>query len=457
MKRLPKSLVVAVLLLVSCVAGWGSVSGAQNGPPLAQPLVREGDLAVELAEGLMGYPIESEAEAESKLASLGIEPGNGWISDYPVTPDILGEIESAVAHAADLGKISMSRSEALAMVRDICIDLGLSIYTGSEGPPPLGDTPSYDSTFPDSSMVEDYYSDYGPPIVTYYSPPWDYYHLYSWVPYPFWWGSFGFGGYFILRDFHRRVVVVDRGAVDHRHMGKGREYRKRLRAVTNHVTDSRTGKVYRLNPETRTFDREERSRNISNEGSRKAFHNEISRRSGDSPLGRSTGRTFRDNGRTREAPSADQWTRPERRPTSTRNEVGSIGHPEQSPSRERVLRPRPPTRPEGAAFSPVRRGRPSYNIPRQSSSTGSSRSWKGGRNRSFGNTHSHGGFFRGSGRGGHGGAGIGSGLSGSSGASPRFNQSSGFSSAGSGGSSGGRGAFSSGRGGSGGGGRGYGR
>ena len=37
--------------------------------------------------------------------------------------------------------------------------------------------------------------------MTYYPPPWAYYWLYDWVPWPFWWGGFGFGGFFVLGDF----------------------------------------------------------------------------------------------------------------------------------------------------------------------------------------------------------------------------------------------------------------
>src|SRR5512139_1222204 len=64
-------------------------------PPVAQPLVREGDLAIQLAAlyGL-GAPA-NETEAEDLLSSAGIIPLNGWISDYPVTPEILGQLKEA--------------------------------------------------------------------------------------------------------------------------------------------------------------------------------------------------------------------------------------------------------------------------------------------------------------------------------------------------------------------------
>jgi len=63
---------------------------AKQPPPISQTLVREGDFAVKLAESLkMGKP-QGEAEAESMLASAGVAPKNGWIADYPLTPDIIG-------------------------------------------------------------------------------------------------------------------------------------------------------------------------------------------------------------------------------------------------------------------------------------------------------------------------------------------------------------------------------
>ena len=89
--------------------------GAQSGetatqpPPIAQTLIREGDFAIKLAEALKIGQAKSEAEAESMLASAGIAPKNGWIADYPMTPDIIGELEKAVGEAADAKKLPMSK------------------------------------------------------------------------------------------------------------------------------------------------------------------------------------------------------------------------------------------------------------------------------------------------------------------------------------------------------------
>ena len=47
-------------------------------PPVAQPLVREGDFAIGLVKVLeIGIP-QKEADAESMLDSAGIAPRNGW-------------------------------------------------------------------------------------------------------------------------------------------------------------------------------------------------------------------------------------------------------------------------------------------------------------------------------------------------------------------------------------------
>jgi hypothetical protein len=64
---------------------------------------------------------KNEAEAESRLASIGIAPKNGWIANYPLTPDIIGELRRAIGLALDSGKIAMNKDEALMAVQ-ILID-----------------------------------------------------------------------------------------------------------------------------------------------------------------------------------------------------------------------------------------------------------------------------------------------------------------------------------------------
>jgi len=88
-------------------------------PPARQTLVREGFFALKLAEGLRIGEVKSEAEAESKLASVGIAPKNGWIADYPMMANIIGELRNAVGEAADSGKIGMKKDEAIKVFQDL--------------------------------------------------------------------------------------------------------------------------------------------------------------------------------------------------------------------------------------------------------------------------------------------------------------------------------------------------
>ncbi len=211
MKRLLSILSILCLLLVP-LAAQGAENASGSEPPVEQPLVREGDFAVQLANTLNLTNNDDEAEAESTLAASGILPKNGWIADYPVTPDVLVEIRNAAGDAAQTGKLPLDRQEAWDAVQKVATDLDLSITVadseyGSEAPPPPpeGDYTVY--TGPED--LGEYYDDYGPPVVTYYPPPWDYAYLYDWVPYPFWWGGYGFGGFYVLGDFHRTRRVFE--------------------------------------------------------------------------------------------------------------------------------------------------------------------------------------------------------------------------------------------------------
>jgi len=103
-------------------------------PPIERSLVREGDFAIRLAEALKIGEAKSEAEAESMLASVGIAPKNGWIADYPLTPDIIGDLENAIGRAADSGKIAMNRDEAIKAFQNLIRDIE-SQYAGVEPPP----------------------------------------------------------------------------------------------------------------------------------------------------------------------------------------------------------------------------------------------------------------------------------------------------------------------------------
>ncbi len=215
--------------------GVGANSGESAGqpPPIAQTLVREGDFAMKLAEALKLGQAKNEAEAESTLASAGIAPKNGWIADYPVTPDIVGELENAVGTAADSGKLRMEKVEALKAFRTAAVELQLPIiaeipneYTESSSPTA--------SQYAEPSAIDNYYETEGPPVVTYYTPPPDYYYLYAWVPRPFWCSGFFFPGFFILHDFHRVAFRHSRPFV-----------------ITNHIRDPGTGRTFALDPSRR--------------------------------------------------------------------------------------------------------------------------------------------------------------------------------------------------------------
>jgi hypothetical protein len=163
----------------------------------------------------------NEAEAETLLASAGIAPKNGWISDYPVTPDILGELQNAVAAAADSNRLSMGKDEALEILERVSADLGLYILADNSGE--YKETPQPTTIqYTEPTVINNYYYREGPPVITYYRPPPAYLYLYAWVPYPFWYSRFFFSGFFILHDFHKvsiiqKRVVVTTNHVFHRH------------------------------------------------------------------------------------------------------------------------------------------------------------------------------------------------------------------------------------------------
>jgi hypothetical protein len=206
-------------------------------PPLSQPLVREGTLAIKLADDLnIGKP-KNEAEAESMLNAASVAPLNGWIADYPVTPDIIGELQSAVSKAAESGKVGGSKEAAQKAFQDVISDYNLSVKADTSGSV-TGETPV--PNYPDSSVIDDYYYTEGPPVVTYYTPPPDYAYLYTWVPYPFWGWNFWFPGFFVLVDFD-----VHGHGHGHGHGGHG-EF------VSNHFRDPWTGGMSRIDPANRS-------------------------------------------------------------------------------------------------------------------------------------------------------------------------------------------------------------
>ncbi len=206
---------------------------ATDAPPVSQALIPEGKFALQLASALqLGTPA-TEAQAEDMLTAVGIEPQNGWIADYPVTPAIMGELQDAVAASAAAYKIPMGKDEALQAFRDVATGFRLAISPGTDRYT-QSQSPTTDE-YVEPSTVDDYYSEEGPPVITYYAPPPDYYYLYSWVPYPFWYSSFYFPGFFILNDFDFTVA--------------GHYYSHRFHhVITNHFFDRRRHEYLRVDP-----------------------------------------------------------------------------------------------------------------------------------------------------------------------------------------------------------------
>jgi hypothetical protein len=222
-------MIVAGLLFLAMPSMVNAQSG--NPPPVAPPLVREGEFAVKMALSLGVATTEDEVEAETKLGEVGITPRNGWIADYPVTPDIIGELQNAVSNAADSGKLSLPKDEALKRLYITAAEFGVSIKSYVHGEASQAKPPGADN-YQNSTIINDYYYSSGPPVVTYYSPPPAYYYLYSWVPYPFWWLDFWFPGFYVLNDFHRVVVVNHHRTV----------------FISNHFNDIRHNRVFRIDP-----------------------------------------------------------------------------------------------------------------------------------------------------------------------------------------------------------------
>ncbi|HXX58070.1 MAG TPA: hypothetical protein VEI96_08735 [Thermodesulfovibrionales bacterium] len=242
MKILSIILIMLMTFLLAPVLVTGETYQASTGnPPVSQPLVREGALAMQLTEVLQIGKPANEAEAESALSAAGIAPANGWIADYPVTPDIAVELQTAVGKAADSGKIPLGRDAALKTFQEVITGNNLPVRADTSG---QGDSYASGPAYDDPSAINDYYYDQGPPAVTYYAPPPDYAYLYSWVPYPFWWWNFWFPGFFVLADFNI-------GVHGHGHFHGHGGFHGHGEFVSNHFRDPGTGSMSRINPVTR--------------------------------------------------------------------------------------------------------------------------------------------------------------------------------------------------------------
>jgi hypothetical protein len=255
-------------------------------PSVDQALIPEGVFAMQLAEALKLGSSLDEAEAEALLSGLGIEPQNGWITDYPVTPTILGDIEKDIVAASEQGKIALPKDQALKLLGEVKTRLGLDVTPTPKAPASLSRKPgkktlySYidsqgvthytdvyksipteyrnsvrtlnlpaaqeisDTTWdspagasvpeslatPIPDDINDYYEEQGPPVVTYYSPPAPYDYLYSWTPYPFWSTGVYFPGFFVLNNFHRKITFNRHPHFVRHHAKGGRHHRHRFSA-----------------------------------------------------------------------------------------------------------------------------------------------------------------------------------------------------------------------------------
>lgn len=269
--------VLTVLVLTGFLLAWSTPHAHSDqtakAPPVSQTLVREGDFAIKLSRELhLGSP-NNEVAAENALSAVGIAPRNGWLADYPVTPVVLGELQTSIETASASGKLSMSRSEASEGLSRVSLAVGLPIRSSEDSY--AGYPPTSPDEYPDETTINNYYYQEGPPVVSYYTPPWDYYYLYNWVPYPFWYTGCFFPGFFILTDFHR---------VFHHHHG-GRDH---FSHISNHRFDG-NGRAFRVDPATLNSQRITNAR-ANPAGSRPAGFNSGNMNSAQSILNRESTR-----------------------------------------------------------------------------------------------------------------------------------------------------------------------
>lgn len=273
MKRWLSLLTAAGLLLYPFAAfalDYGSQpSQTQEVPPVAQTLVREGDFAIRLVAELdLGNPTD-EASAEDVLATAGVVPANGWISDYPMTPDIVGQLQESIARAGAEGKLPMTAEEATRRLYTLTSQMDLPAPAGSGTMPADAQKAPADRTSP--TVVNNYYYDQGPPIITYYPPPADYLYLYAWVPFPTFWFGFWFPGFFICHNFTTvvvtRPVFVNQGFIA-----------QRRAVVSNRFIDPVTRRVAVVDPVTRTSGGGVRPRTVLRTESGRTFNSTMEMR-----------------------------------------------------------------------------------------------------------------------------------------------------------------------------------
>ncbi len=375
MKKL-LTLIIAVTLSATPFAAYSADPRPQasNAPPVSQELVSEGDFAFQLVTALKVGTATTEAQAEDILASVGIAPKNGWIADYPMTPIVVGEVQNAVIVAAASRKLPMERDDALKAFQGLASDFSLAISaaTSQEAETqPLGE-----NEYVEPPVIENYYAEEGPPVVTYYPPPSDYGYLYAWVPYPFWCTGFFFPGFYVLNDFD---VVVGNFHHHGHHFHHGHDSHHR---ITNHFTDPKTHQVMRVDPTMRT-------RGFNSPMARSAAFSSPQARRGAASIANRSVQAPRSRGPTGMTGSSFVGGSPPRTANGRTLNPGNAGsfHSRQKPSagqgRTFSAPPRTFSRPSqgvGRSFSPPSR---SFSSPPVTSRTFSS-----GPQRGFGGSHS---------------------------------------------------------------------
>ena len=189
MKKLLSIGATVFWVLIPLMVNAQSEQNKPGPPPIEQSLAREGSFAVKLVEALTMGQAKSEAEAESMLASVGIAPRNGWIADYPLTPDIIGEVRNAIGMALDSGKLAMNKDQALMAVQ-VLIDNEWRLAVAS-----------------DKGQARQY-GDYPPAVYEGYEGGYEPYPYYPYYPYPYYYGGYYypylypyFSGGFVIRGF----------------------------------------------------------------------------------------------------------------------------------------------------------------------------------------------------------------------------------------------------------------
>jgi hypothetical protein len=241
-----------LILPVSILAADAERSSSYQSPPVEQPLVREGDFAIKLAAELNLGTADDEETAVTLLAQVGVAPANGWLPDYPVTPQILGQLSEAITQAVADGSLRIAPGDADQILSRVAAEMSLPEPAGSAGTETVATAPS------DAAVINTYYASEGPPIITYYAPPPQYLYLYDWVPYPAYWYGYWFSGFYICHNFTTTVFVtnnIHHGHGDfHGYGGHPSRHNPGTRKaiVSNHFRDSATGRRVFVDPIVKT-------------------------------------------------------------------------------------------------------------------------------------------------------------------------------------------------------------